>query len=154
AVQPVRGHARKPGKTPACKTGPRSAISGAVPGCPGYAYFTKDLGTWLVCDPTADPRGSVATLESASSASQRAQARRHSLLRQGARHLQTQLWSTPAHRAWKRHPRVEQSNRYWRSCAVGEQPPKTVCGGVVCTKQRDNVHKIEQLEVLYPWHPW
>src|SRR5438552_12911738 len=25
------------------------------------------------------------------------------------------------------------------------------CG---CTKRRDNAHKIEELEVLYPWHPW
>jgi hypothetical protein len=23
-----------------------------------------------------------------------------------------------------------------------------------CTKRRDNAHKIEELEVLYPWHPW
>jgi hypothetical protein len=22
------------------------------------------------------------------------------------------------------------------------------------TKRRDNAHKIEELEVLYPWHPW
>ena len=23
-----------------------------------------------------------------------------------------------------------------------------------CTRRRDNAHKIEELEVLYPWHPW
>jgi hypothetical protein len=23
-----------------------------------------------------------------------------------------------------------------------------------CTKRRDNAHKIEEREVLYPWHPW
>src|SRR5215471_7757886 len=23
-----------------------------------------------------------------------------------------------------------------------------------CTKRQDNAHKIEELEVLYPWHPW
>ena len=23
-----------------------------------------------------------------------------------------------------------------------------------CTKRRDNAHRIEELEVLYPWHPW
>src|SRR5215471_40972 len=23
-----------------------------------------------------------------------------------------------------------------------------------CTKRRDNDHKIEELEVFYPWHPW
>ena len=23
-----------------------------------------------------------------------------------------------------------------------------------CTKRRDNAHKIEELEVFYPWHPW
>ena len=23
-----------------------------------------------------------------------------------------------------------------------------------CTKQRDSAHRIEELKVLYPWHPW
>src|SRR4029077_13734125 len=23
-----------------------------------------------------------------------------------------------------------------------------------CTRRRDNAHKIEEREVLYPWHPW
>ena len=23
-----------------------------------------------------------------------------------------------------------------------------------CTKRRDNAHKVEELEVLYRWHPW
>src|ERR1700751_4047256 len=27
-------------------------------------------------------------------------------------------------------------------------------GALCCTKRRDNAHKIEELEVLYPWHPW
>ena len=27
-------------------------------------------------------------------------------------------------------------------------------GAPRCTKRRDNAHKIEELEVLYPWHPW
>src|ERR1700731_4360843 len=27
-------------------------------------------------------------------------------------------------------------------------------GAPHCTKRRDNAHKIEGLEVLYPWHPW
>src|SRR3984893_7871021 len=27
-------------------------------------------------------------------------------------------------------------------------------GAPHCTKRRDNAHKIEELEVLYPWHPW
>ena len=30
--------------------------------------------------------------------------------------------------------------------------PDAAAGG--CTRRRDNAHKIEEREVLYPWHPW
>jgi hypothetical protein len=27
-------------------------------------------------------------------------------------------------------------------------------GAPRCTRRRDNAHKIEEREILYPWHPW
>ncbi len=44
---------------------------------------------------------------------------------------------------------------------IGRGKPRSVCASRApdadaadYTKQRDNAHKIEELEVLYPWHPW
>jgi hypothetical protein len=36
--------------------------------------------------------------------------------------------------------------------AEGSPGPRAV--GTGCTRRRDNTHKIEEREVLYPWHPW
>src|SRR5437868_5293021 len=32
--------------------------------------------------------------------------------------------------------------------------PGSGAGAPCCTRRRDNAHKIEELEVLYQWHPW
>src|SRR5205814_7869900 len=48
--------------------------------------------------------------------------------------------------------------RYARLSAPvdGAAYPCRVQGGCAphCTRRRDNAHKIEELEVLYQWHPW
>ena len=51
--------------------------------------------------------------------------------------------------ASKRYVRPARSSGGW------ERPCSARDGSVSrCTRRRDNTHKIEEREVLYPWHPW